>query len=128
MAVRRFVVVAVVAGAVAGPVAAGASAPTLAITSVQVQAVRSAADARAGADAIDLEVARNGSLAMTLTWSGGSGPYDVLIDPSKGEESYESGIDETTLTVATEPDRSYCFEVFGSDKSESSKECVSTSR
>jgi hypothetical protein len=130
MTVRRFVIVAVAAGAVAGPVAAGASAPVvLAATSVQAQGVTRAAEGASGeVEAIDLEVKRRGSLAATLTWSGGAGPYKVLIDPSKGAGSYESGIDETTLTVAAEPDRGYCFEVFGADGAKSSRECVSRPR
>jgi hypothetical protein len=35
---------------------------------------------------------------------------------------------DTRGTVATEPDRDYYFEVFGSDGAESGRECVSTSR
>ena len=126
MVARRFVAAAVVAGAVAGSVAAGASAPAaLTATSVRVQEVsRTAEKTSDEADAIDLNVSRRGSLAMTLTWSGGSGPYDVLIDPSKGEGVFESGIDDTTLTVPAEPDRGYCFEVFGADGAESGRECV----
>jgi hypothetical protein len=86
MTVRSFMVGAVAATAVAGPAAATAPAPALATTSVQPTAVSSTVDkARSEADAIDLEVTRTGSLAMTLTWSGGSGPYDVMIDPSKGQ-------------------------------------------
>jgi hypothetical protein len=130
MPVRRSVVIiAAVTGALAGPVTTSTSAPALAATTVETQAVsRATENAGADAEAIDLKVTRNGSLAMTLTWSGGSGPYDVLIDPSKGEGRYESDVDDTTLTVATEPDRDYCFEVFGSDGSESGRECLSTSR
>jgi hypothetical protein len=123
MAVRRFLVITMAAGAVAGPVAADAAAP------VQVQAVSHAsAKTSAAADSIALDVERNGSLAVRLSWSGGAGPYDVLIDPSKGEGSYESGVDDTELTVAAEPDRSYCFEVYGSDGSASDRECVSAPR
>jgi hypothetical protein len=128
MTVRSLVLVAVVAGAVTGPLASGASAPAPTTASVQIQAgIRRAPATNAGG--IDLEVSRNGSLAMTLTWSGGSGPYDVLIDPTKGEGRYEADIDDTTITVATEPDRGYCFEVFGSDGAETAKpECVSPPR
>jgi hypothetical protein len=123
MTVRRFVIVAVVAGAVTGPLAIGASAPALADASVQVPAEPT------GPGTIDLRVTRNGSLAMTLTWSGGSGPYDVLIDPTTGEGRYEADIDDTTITVATEPDRGYCFEVFGADGAETVKpECISPPR
>jgi hypothetical protein len=126
---RSVVIIAAVTGAIAGPVTTSTSAETLAATTVETQAVSRATD-NAGADTetIDLKVTRTGSLAMTLTWSGGSGPYDVLIDPSKGEGRYESDIDDTSLTTATEPDRDYCFEVFGSDGSQSGRECVSTSR
>jgi hypothetical protein len=130
MTVRKSVVVtAAVTAVVAGPATTSTSAPALAATTVQTQAVsRPAENVSADAEAIDLKVSRTGSLAMTLTWSGGSGPYDVLIDPSKGEGRYESDVDDTSLTVATEPDRDYCFEVFGSDGSESGRECVSTPR
>src|SRR5690606_5956452 len=83
--------------------------------------------ARSAAEAIDLEVTPNGLLAMTLSWSGGTGPYDVMIEPSKGQGRYESGIDDTSITVATEPDRDYCFQVFGSDGSQSNQECTSRS-
>jgi hypothetical protein len=135
MAVRRSLIIATVAGAIS-PVATAATTPPPATTPpataapatapIRLQAVSHAAEnASTDSDTIDLEVTRNGSLAMTLTWSGGNEPYDVLIEPSKGEGRYESGIDETTLTVATEPDRGYCFEVFGSDGSESGNECVS---
>jgi len=120
MTIRSLVIVAAVTAALTGPVAAGAP--------VQVQAVSRPAET-ASARAIDLEITRTGSLAMTLTWSGGSGPYDVLIDPTTGSGRYESDIDDTTITVATEPDRGYCFEVFGSDGAETPQpECVSPRR
>lgn len=123
MVVRRFVVAAVLAGAVAGPAALGVSAP------VQVQSVIRAVDkTTAEVTTINLDVTRNGSLAATLTWSGGSGPYDVLIEPTKGERYYETGVDETRITLAADPDRGYCFEVFGSDGSESRRECLSPPR
>jgi hypothetical protein len=127
MTVRNIVVVAVTATAVAGPAAATPSAPA-ATASIQPTAARSTLEeASSAAAAIDVEVTPNGLLAMTLTWSGGTGPYDVMIDPSKGQGRYESGIDDTSLTVATERDRDYCFQVFGSDGSESGRECVSPS-
>lgn len=98
-------------------------------SSARIQTVsRARAKTGAAADAIALDVERNGSLAVTLTWAGGAGPYDVLIDPSTGDGSYESGVDDTTLTVAAEPDRSYCFEVYGSDGSASDRECLSAPR
>jgi hypothetical protein len=129
MAARSFVIIAVVAGAVAGPVASAVSAPASATASVQVHAVSRPAETTVSADAIDLQVTRNGSLAMTLTWSGGSGPYDVLIDPTTGAGRFESDVDDTTITVATEPDRGYCFEVFGADGAETEQpECVSPPR
>jgi hypothetical protein len=65
---------------------------------------RAAANVSAVAEEIELKVSRTGGLAMTLTWSGGAGPYDVWIDPSRDEGRYESDVDDTTLTVATEPD------------------------
>ncbi|QYN41175.1 hypothetical protein K1T35_48425 (plasmid) [Pseudonocardia sp. DSM 110487] len=80
----------------------------------------------AAANGINLEVARQGSLATRLTWSGGSGPYDVLIDPSVGSSRYESDIDDTTMVVATEPGRENCFTVFGSDRTESERTCLSS--
>lgn len=129
MAARSFVIVAVVAGAVTGPVASAASAPAPVTASVQAHAMSRPAETTASADAIDLQVTRNGSLAMTLTWSGGSGPYDVLIDPTTGAGRFESDVDDTTITVATEPDRGYCFEVFGADGAETEQpECVSPPR
>jgi hypothetical protein len=97
MAARSFVIVAVVAGAVTGPVASAASAPAPATASVQAHAMSRPAERTASADAIDLQVTRNGSLAMTLTWSGGSGPYDVLIDPTTGAGRFESDVDAGLL-------------------------------
>jgi hypothetical protein len=118
MDVRRFVVVAVVAGAVAGPVAAA-----------QVQVVsRAVGKASVEANDIELEVRRNGSLAATLRWSGGTGPYDVLIDPAAGEGRYTTDVDDRTITVAAEPRVGYCFQVFGSDRSKSSRECLAPPR
>jgi hypothetical protein len=125
MTIRNIVVVAVTA--VAGPAAATASAPA-ATTPVQSTAVTSSIEqARSAPEAIDLEVTPNGLLAMTLSWSGGTGPYGVMIEPSKGQGRYESNIDDTSITVATEPDRDYCFQVFGSDGSQSNQECMSRS-
>jgi hypothetical protein len=127
MTVRNIVIVAMTATAAAGPAAATPSAPA-ATASIQPTAARSTLEeTNSAAAAIDLDVTPNGLLAMTLTWSGGTEPYDVMIEPSKGQGRYESDIDDTSLTVATERDRDYCFQVFGSDGSESGRECVSPS-
>jgi hypothetical protein len=101
--------------------AAGVLAPAApAATPVHVSyATEQAADAAAR---IDLDVTRNGRLLTALTWSGGSGPYEVWIDPSEGSTVVDF-VDETSLNVPTESGLDYCFQVFGADGSESGREC-----
>lgn len=80
----------------------------------------------AAAGDIHLEVRREGSLAATLTWTGGRGPYDLLIDPTNpGDEGYvKPGIGDTSITIPAEPNRGYCYQVFGSDGSISARVCL----
>jgi hypothetical protein len=96
LTVRNIVIVAVTATAVAGPATATPSAPA-APAPIQPTAARTTLqEAKSAAAAIDLEVTPKGLLAMTLTWSGGTEPYDVTIDPSKGR-------DDTSQTSTTHP-------------------------
>jgi hypothetical protein len=111
---RRLVVLAVAAAAVAGPVAAGASASDAPAATPLQEVSYSTEKAAAAAGEIRLDPPRpQGALAMALTWEGPPGlRYNVMKISTNGNDHryYDAG-EKTSLFVTTEANQQYCFEV-----------------